>query len=417
MPKKRQKEAIRGAYFVWLLGRRNGVWQADGRSNPHNAGRHTLETENRNEALKVLHELDLRMAVKLGLADPSVLKQQDGFALLTMEDGRKKYELYCSRPAIERGVTETTKARYKPVLDKFLAFAKSEKIQYWQQVTTEPVRKYLKMLEDDEYAVATVHFEMTTIKSIVGWMIKEDLLSPSHRLRVWGPRGRETTRYCYSPEEVEAMIRYCRSNTDLEWLGEVIMTLALTGLRIGELVALQFSNLDLPKGFIRLVDSSRTARKSERKDAARLKSHYNRDVAIHPTLLPILEGRPRHSDNRVFHGPRGGKLKADTVRNVLRREVLPALADRFPGQDGKPGILAGCVHSFRHFFVSFVANSGIPQQTLMAWVGHRESSMILHYYHLQEKESQRQMQKIPFPVFSDQAPGGKQQTAPKPSQE
>ena len=42
------------------------------------------------------------------------------------------------------------------------------------------------------------------------------------------------------------------------------------------------------------------------------------------------------------------------------------------------------------------ANSGVPEQVLMIWLGHRESKMVRHYYHLHEEEAQRQMAKIKF---------------------
>jgi integrase len=97
----------------------------------------------------------------------------------------------------------------------------------------------------------------------------------------------------------------------------------------------------------------------------------------------------------VFHGPLGGKLKPDTVRNVLTREVLAPLAETFPAVADAPGIAAGRLHSFRHFFCSMSANNGVPEQMLMAFLGHRDSEMIRHYYHMQQDEARKQMNKLP----------------------
>jgi integrase len=42
------------------------------------------------------------------------------------------------------------------------------------------------------------------------------------------------------------------------------------------------------------------------------------------------------------------------------------------------------------------ANSGVSEQVLMTWLGHRDSKMVRHYYHLHQDEAKRQMAKIPL---------------------
>jgi hypothetical protein len=76
MPAKRKNERIAGTYFVWLLGQRDGVYYADGRSNRPSAGRHSLGTRNYAEAVEALKQLDLVQAVALGRADGSLLAPQ-----------------------------------------------------------------------------------------------------------------------------------------------------------------------------------------------------------------------------------------------------------------------------------------------------------------------------------------------------
>lgn len=44
------------------------------------------------------------------------------------------------------------------------------------------------------------------------------------------------------------MVDLCRSSTRLHWLADVIVALAATGMRIGELAALRWSDVDLYRG-------------------------------------------------------------------------------------------------------------------------------------------------------------------------
>jgi hypothetical protein len=48
------------------------------------------------------------------------------------------------------------------------------------------------------------------------------------------------------------------------------------------------------------------------------------------------------------------------------------------------------------FFCSTCANSGVPEQVVMKWLGHQSSNMLRHYYHLHDEEGQRQVQKLNF---------------------
>jgi integrase len=344
----------------------------------------------------LLKELDLEKAVEFGKADRSVLKQEPEW-LLPLEEGRRKYLEHVARPLIDGGATGKTARRYKAVFDKFVQFAAKNQVQFWQQVNKAVLRNYGRQLEQEDYKPQTLYLELTTLKQAIKWMVEEELLPVSCRVTTRLKKVQGTNTYCYSPGEVQAIITHCRGDDELHWLADVVTALARTGLRIGELSALRWSNVDFERAVIHLRDTTGLVRKSERGSAQTTMSHRDRTLDIHEDLLPILRRLhgERKPDGRVFHGPRGGLLKPDTVRNVLQRNVLSALAKRFPETDGKPGISAGRVHSFRHFFASVAANAGVPEQTLMDWLGHQESRMIRHYYHLQREESRRQMGKIP----------------------
>ncbi|WP_419555770.1 tyrosine-type recombinase/integrase [Planctellipticum variicoloris] len=74
-------------------------------------------------------------------------------------------------------------------------------------------------------------------------------------------REKESTRYCWNPDEFRAMLEHCRMKPDLNWLGNILLTLGLTGMRISELAQLCWSDVDLEDQQIRLVDESRRGRR------------------------------------------------------------------------------------------------------------------------------------------------------------
>ena len=128
----------------------------------------------------------------------------------------------------------------------------------------------------------------------------------------------------------------------------------------------------------------------------RTKNRRDRAFPIHDDLLAVLIRTPRHRDGYVFHGPRGGRLKPDTARNVLVRDVITPLTGEFPTPDVEIGFKHGRLHSFRHYFCSACANSNVAAQAVMNWLGQQDCEMVRYYYHLYSTEARRQMNNVKF---------------------
>src|SRR5207247_1757901 len=140
----------------------------------------------------------------------------------------------------------------------------------------------------------------------------------------------------YTDAQVSAMLERCRTEPTLFWLAEVITGLAYTGLRIGELLQLRWSAVDLEANMLRIIDNRSTAARGRIKTST--KSHASRQLPIHPDLRRTLDELPRHPDGRVFHAHEGEILRPDKIRKIFIRDVLGALATRFPAKPGDPGI-------------------------------------------------------------------------------
>ncbi len=68
---------------------------------------------------------------------------------------------------------------------------------------------------------------------------------------------------------------------------------------------------------------------------------------------------------------------------MLINQVIEPLLGRFPSVEGEQGFADGRLHSFRHYFASMCALN--PQLT-MHWLGHQDSAMVRHYFHLHAAE-------------------------------
>ena len=393
MPKPRKNEQIRCPHFTWLITNRDGRWYADGRSNTPDAGRHSLGTSDKKEALQRLVELDRVRAEDLGLIPRSAESTTRGRPL-PLDEGRKLYEKHLARPRVAGGVRKSTQRRYEPVFNKFISFAKVNGINVWNGVTAEVLGDYAATLEARGRAHKTLINELTTLKQAIKWLIARGHLRGMKPIDMKLRKAESEPAYSYSADQIAAMVELCLADPELAWLGHVIIALACTGLRIGELCSLCWSDLDLEKGRLELTDETGRSGDSGQ-DRRELKNGRNRAFPIHDDLLAVLKSLPRRS-RFVFLGPRGGQLKPDTVRKCFVRDVIRPLAEQFPTEDGEKGFCHGRLHSFRHAFCSNCANNNVPERMLMDWLGHADSAMVRRYYHLHDEVAKRQMNQLDF---------------------
>ena len=393
MPKPRKNEVVRCAYFVWRLVNRSGSWYADGRSNTPDAGRHSLGTKDRQEALKMLTELDRVRAEDLGLISRSDQSNRQ-VRPLPLDEGRQLYEQHIARPRVTGGVRKSTQKRYRTVFDKFVPFAAAKGVTVWNGVTANLLSQYAEDLERKGYAHKSLVNELTTLKQAVRWLIQQGYLKGMKPIELKLRKAESQPAYCYRPAEVKAMLEHCREVEELGWLGNAIVGLACTGLRIAELASLRWADVDLESRRLSLTDETGRAVTTERAPRE-LKSGRSRSFPIHEQLSAVFK-QLRRTDGYVFHGPRDGRLKPDTVRRILVREVIGPLSEKFPTPEGERGFMHGRLHSFRHYFCSTCANNGVPERMVMDWLGHADSEMIRHYYHLHDEEARRRMDSLDF---------------------
>jgi integrase len=180
---------------------------------------------------------------------------------------------------------------------------------------------------------------------------------------------------------------------ELRWLGPVFVALASTGVRISELAAMRWADVGLDWKNIQIANDPDTGAGATRA-RRRTKNRRDRVCPIFPNLRRALESLPRHPDGRVFHGPLGGVLNPDVVRDNLVKRVLPEVSKVLRERKVKTEIERGRLHSFRHYFCSTCANKNVPMPMIMYWLGHSDSKMVRYYYHLHDPEAQAQMEKL-----------------------
>tara|TARA_R110002072_G_C7978872_1_gene535943 strand:+ start:898 stop:2118 length:1221 start_codon:yes stop_codon:yes gene_type:complete len=378
--------------FRWRLFQRNGVFYADGRFEHLNLGKHSLGTRDRAEAEANLRKLDYRKAIEHGLTRDTGVDPDDR---LTIQSGWDLYLEWAERPGVMGGVSRKTLNKYRRSSVLHQEFCTRKKIQFWNDFGKGELQAYGRALSS-RYAARSLYFELTEVKSVLNWLMDERHLprEASFRFRLAKPIGNDT--YCYSREQVLAMLQHCEKHPELAWLRNIILVLACTGLRIGELAGLRWTDIDFKGNAIRLTDERSSKRRTDMGTARRTKGRRSRTIPLHPEVKALLSQLTRSKHGNVLSGPTGRKIREDRIREKFVDFVIEPLSEEFPTSDGEIGFKHARFHSFRHYFISQAFISGATEGEIMDWVGHRDSKTVSIYRHLRNEDAQRRMQLINF---------------------
>jgi integrase len=153
------------------------------------------------------------------------------------------------------------------------------------------------------------------------------------------------------------------------------ITVAMTGLRIGEVLALRWRNVDLDKSLIHVREAVYQGNISSPKSKSSI-----RDVPIGPSLQQsLLECRKNAAaDAFVFASRNGTPLDS---HNLLGRVLKPACK-----RAGLPSI---SWHSFRHTHATLLSDLGESLKTAQAQLGHARLSTTAEIYTHAVPASQR----------------------------
>jgi integrase len=395
MPKF-SKNRVAARHFTWNLFVRDGIYYADGRHNTPNLGKPSLGTADREEAMRLVHQLDQRKAEEIGLARPA--SARDGHVKVLIADGWQRYLAHVARPGVLDGAGPKTQQRYRAVRDKHVRYCAAHGVEHWGLVDRAALKGYLTALSAEGYATNTVYTEGTVIKQVIIWMVEDEKVLPqSARIGLKLNRSEVSDTYCYKREEVFAMFELCRSTRDLQWLSDVIIALTTTGMRIGELAALRWSDVDLEHGIITLADNRYSGRAAKAGAVRTTKGRRPRRIDIHSQLRDLLVAlQPRSEGGLVFRARQGGPLDGDKVLKVLKRDVIGPLEKRFPTPKGEIGFKHGGVHSFRHYFVTESFLGGATDGEVRDWVGPRDSRIVERYRHLRGSAARQTMARLNF---------------------
>ncbi len=294
----------------------------------------------------------------------------------------------CTR-YFETNLSQATAKRYMSVLKHFAYFvSKFPKVKLLSQVQPDHVEKYktyrktvpfpkgLSYFDKPEEELAkaltetkenggevakdnTLNFELGTLRSVFNLAIRWKYLaeSPVKGVKFRTVADAKKPRFL-SKEEVTRLLDNCCGEIQL-----ALRTLLLTGMRSGELMNLEWRDIDFTKKVIRIRN----------KDFWQPKRRHERDIPIHRELLPLLREHRKANKKRsnfVFCNGHGRQYSENALRRKLVKVTKQCSLDDVTR-----------IHSLRHTFGSQLVLSGVDLPTVRDLMGHRDIQTTMIYVH------------------------------------
>jgi integrase/recombinase XerC len=229
-------------------------------------------------------------------------------------------------------------------------------------VTADHIRSYLAELMKTAKR-ATVQRRLSAIKAFFRYR-ETTMGKPSPARSIRSPKNERRLPSILQPDEVRQLIEVAPDDTSVAAARDraIFETLYSTGLRVSELVGLNWRDIDEELGMV-MVRSG--------------KGNKDRLVPVGEPALDALKLWRRampiawEPDGPVIVNLRGGRLTTRSVEMILQRRIAAA------------GVSAGITpHGLRHCFATHMLGNGADLRSIQEMLGHASLATTQRYTHV-----------------------------------
>jgi len=301
----------------------------------------------------------------------------------------------------EKSIRPNTKREYTHIYKKNISPYIGER--NINSLVKSDIQRIIDRASDDSYAYERQNKIKVILRDMLQRAVEDNLVVNNPVSGIKLRADKEIKAKSLTVEEQSLFFDYCR-NTFYDNLFNVAVN---TGLRPGELFALQFSDIDLDNG---LIDVNKTLVyqkylddecKTFHVEPPKTKKSY-RKVPINSVCRKFLESqlelksvvsqkRPKQQNDYVFvtkfNTPLNSVIYSDAIKAVIRQINL---ARPF---DNQFEVFSG--HTFRHTFATRCFESGVDAKVVQSYLGHASLKMTMDLYtHVTEEKSMKDIEKI-----------------------
>jgi len=278
---------------------------------------------------------------------------------------------YLGHLSVERGASRHTLTAYRRDLAEYATFLEARGVSDPSRVSGNDVTAFVASLRDRGLAPSSVERKVAAIKGFHKFLVREGVTTNHPTARLPLPKVPERLPDVISIDEVDRLLAQPFPDGAVGLRDRALLeTLYGCGLRVSELVGLDTTDLDLAKGFVRVLGKGSKERVVPVAGmAANALDAYLRQGR--PMLRPArtVSG----SNPSVFLNQRGGRLSRQSVFTLVRS---------YGARVGLEGLHP---HTLRHSFATHMLEGGADLRSLQEMLGHADISTTQVYTHVDRR--------------------------------
>ncbi|HVS63031.1 MAG TPA: tyrosine recombinase XerC [Thermoanaerobaculia bacterium] len=284
-------------------------------------------------------------------------------------------ERYLEHLELERGLSEHTLRAYRSDLESFAGFLAGEGAGAGdgqidpRSIDATSVRAFLAWMTRRGLSRKSQGRALSAVRGLFRYASREGIVDSSPAAGIPTPKAPRTLPRHLRPHEIEALLEAPRARDGPLGVRDraLLELLYATGLRVSELVSLDWRDLDLDGRVLRAFGKGGKERMVPygRAAAAALREWLEEWDSVRAQATGAADGEP------VWLNYQGGRLSARSVRRVVDRSVEGA------------ALAAGVhPHTLRHTFATHLLELGADLRSIQELLGHASLSTTQRYTHL-----------------------------------
>ncbi len=285
-----------------------------------------------------------------------------------MQSWNRQIKDFVSFLKIERGLAENSIFAYQNDVQKLRDFSIAANIEP-TQITTAHLKRFVQELYELGLSARTQARIISGVKQFFFFLMLEGDIKndPSELLDM--PRLGRKLPEVLSIEEIDALIDGIDLSTDQGHRNKAILeTLYSCGLRVSELVNLEFDQLFFDEGFIRVIG------KGNKQRLVPVSPSVKKEIDLYVGAVRNHQKIVRGNESYVFLNRRGVKLTRVMIFTIIKN-----LAQSI----GLQKVISP--HTFRHSFATHLLEGGANLRAIQEMLGHESITTTEIYTHLDQQ--------------------------------
>lgn len=266
-----------------------------------------------------------------------------------------------------RGRSKNTVINYRVDLEQFREYLLRQDISDVSGIDSQSVRVYLSNIIGFGIAKSSAARKLSAVRGFISWLSSREILEYGVAAGLKGPKLPSSLPRALSYEETEKLLVEGPENGKHYQRDRLILELLYgSGLRVSELIDLNWENIETDQRMIRVLG----------------KGSKERLVPFGPSVKELLEDwsllSKEGTKGPLFISEKGAeRLTVRTVHRLVQRAAL------------RIGIYGVSPHTLRHCFATHLLERGAPLRVVQELLGHESIAATQRYLSITAEQMKR----------------------------